>query len=83
MNKCCRNVASVYIGRVKYGSVVKLLAVAATVLCLGTGCGGLYGSQAVSPLMFFLPGLVQAKPVVPQPNTPGQAQTNNIVAKAY
>jgi len=72
-----------YIAKVKFGSVVKVLAMTAAVLCIGTGCGGLYGSQTVSPLMFFLPGFAQTKPTVPQPTAPGQADTNHIVAKAY
>jgi hypothetical protein len=33
---------------------------------MGGGCGGFAASPAISPLMFLLPGLAQAKPAPPQ-----------------
>jgi hypothetical protein len=51
---------------VKVGSITKCLALAAAVIGLGTGCSGINATQSFSPLMFFLPGLVENKPVPPQ-----------------
>jgi len=51
---------------VRVGSITKCLALAAVVLGLGTGCGGIAATQSVSPLMFFLPGLVETRPGSPQ-----------------
>jgi hypothetical protein len=45
---------------------MKCLALAAVILGLGTGCGGLATTQTISPLMFFLPGMVETKPASPQ-----------------
>jgi len=45
---------------------MKCLALAAAVLGLGTGCSGINTTQSFSPLMFFLPGLVETRPVSPQ-----------------
>jgi len=45
---------------------MKCVAAAAVVLGLGTGCAGISTTQSFSPLMFFLPGLVEAKPGTPQ-----------------
>ncbi|MBU6402724.1 MAG: hypothetical protein KGS61_20575 [Verrucomicrobia bacterium] len=47
-------------------------AVVPALLLLGTGCGGFSASPAVSPGMFFLPGLGQAPanpPAAPAPVT--------------
>ena len=46
--------------------MIKCLALAAVVLGLGTGCSGIATTQSFSPLMFFLPGLVETRPVSPQ-----------------
>jgi hypothetical protein len=67
----------------KFGSVVKILAMVSALLLFGAGCGGLYANQSVSPLMFLLPGLAQTKPALPPPPEPGQTETNRIVARAY
>jgi hypothetical protein len=45
---------------------MKCLALAAVVLGLGTGCSGIAATQSFSPLMFFLPGLAEARPASPQ-----------------
>jgi hypothetical protein len=68
---------------VKFGSLVKILAMVSALLVIGTGCGSMYAAPSFSPLMFFLPGLIQTKPALPQPPGPGQTETNQIVAKAY
>jgi hypothetical protein len=68
---------------VKFGSLVKVIAMLAALLLIGTGCGGFYAAPSVSPLMFLLPGLAQAKPAPPQSPAPAPAQTNQIVAQAY
>ena len=51
---------------VRVNSTMKCLALAAVVLGLGTGCSGIATTQSVSPLMFFLPGLVETRPGSPQ-----------------
>ena len=57
--------------------------VPSAVLLLGTGCGGLYAAPSFNPLMFFLPGLVQNKPLVPVPASADLTKTNLAVAQAY
>jgi hypothetical protein len=51
------------------------LAVLAVLLTGAAGCGGVSGSQSVSPASFFLPGLLQ---VTPPPTLEG----TNLVASA-
>jgi hypothetical protein len=51
---------------VKVGSILKCLALAAVVLGFATGCSGIATTQTFSPLMFFLPGLVETRPASPQ-----------------
>jgi hypothetical protein len=48
---------------VKVGSIIKCLALASITVGIGTGCSGLNATQSFSPLMFFLPGLAENKPV--------------------
>lgn len=48
------------------------------ILLLGTaGCGGISASKSVSPLDFFLPGLIQNQPQPAQP--PGTATNSTAV----
>jgi hypothetical protein len=72
-----------YTRKVKFGSIAKVLALASALLVIGSGCGGFYAAPSFSPLMFLLPGMVQAKPASPQPPGPGQTETNLTVAQAY
>jgi hypothetical protein len=51
---------------VKAGSIIKCLALAAVIPLIGAGCAGIATTQTISPLMFFLPGLVDTKPNPPQ-----------------
>jgi hypothetical protein len=51
---------------VRVRSIMKCLALAAIVLGVATGCAGIATTQTFSPLMFFLPGLVENKPASPQ-----------------
>jgi hypothetical protein len=44
------------------------LALYPALLLLGAGCGGINASKSVSPLDFFLPGLLQADPPATQPD---------------
>jgi hypothetical protein len=44
------------------------LALGAALLTLTAGCGGINASKSVSPLDFFLPGLLQADPPPAQPD---------------
>ena len=71
-----------YNSRVKFGSLVKVLAMVSALLALGTGCGGFSAAPSVSPLMFLLPGFAQTKPALRQPPVPGQTETNQTVALA-
>ena len=43
------------------------LAILPAIVLLGAGCTGINASGGVSPLSFFLPGLVQNKPAAPAP----------------
>lgn len=54
----------------RLGSLVKSLAVLPVILLVGSGCGGIAASGAVSPLMFLLPGLGQNKTQVPAVTVP-------------
>lgn len=38
-----------------------------SLLVVGTGCSGINTQQTINPLMFFLPGIGQNKPVEKQP----------------
>jgi len=57
---------------------MKCLALGAIVVGLGAGCSGINTTQGVSPLMFFLPGLVQSTPVsrqiIPVKSAPATAR---------
>jgi hypothetical protein len=52
---------------VNLGWFKRTFALAATVLLVGTGCSGINTQQTINPLMFFLPGIGQTKPVEKQP----------------
>jgi len=62
---CCYSVEQSYSRLMRLGSLVKSLAVLPVVLLIGSGCGGIAASGAVSPLMFLLPGLGQNKAQTP------------------
>jgi hypothetical protein len=73
---------------VRVGSITKCLALAAVLGGFCTGCGGIATTQTFSPLMFFLPGLVEARPASPQivpiirTTSPAQIASNRVLAKA-
>jgi hypothetical protein len=71
-----------YTRKVKLGSVAKLMIVVSALPLCGTGCSSISAAPSFSPLMFFLPGLVQTKPPLLQPPVPGQTATNWIMAQA-
>jgi hypothetical protein len=83
INNSCRFLNHPYTAEVKIGSTAKVLAMVSALLFIGTGCGGFYAAPTVNPLMFFLPGMVQSKPTLPQAPVPGQTATNWTVAQAY
>jgi hypothetical protein len=56
--------------------MVKSLLLAAALGLVCAGCGGLSASKSFSPLMFFLPGLGQAKPA-PSPSEPSTLVASN------
>ena len=62
----------------RFGSIVKRLAVLPAILLIGAGCGGIAASEAVSPLMFLLPGLGQNKTQTPAPVAPEQPKSEPI-----
>jgi hypothetical protein len=39
-------------------------------LALGTGCSGIHASKSISPLDFFLPGIMQNETPAPQESIP-------------
>ena len=80
-NSCCRLAIRHYTAKVKFGSLAKILAMAAALLVTGTGCGSIYATQSVSPLMFLLPGLAGTKPALPQPPAPGRTETSLTLAQ--
>ncbi|MEO6184183.1 MAG: hypothetical protein ABIP71_13980 [Verrucomicrobiota bacterium] len=47
---------------VRLNRIYRQLAILPAIVLLGAGCSGINASQGVSPLSFFLPGLVQNKP---------------------
>jgi hypothetical protein len=51
---------------VKVRSMIKCLALLFVTAGIGTGCSGIATSQSFSPLMFFLPGLGETRPVPSQ-----------------
>jgi hypothetical protein len=61
---------------VKVGPVAKSLMLASVIALICAGCGGLSATPAVSPLMFLLPGLGQAKPATPSNAPPTQVAPN-------
>jgi hypothetical protein len=81
-NKGCRFLNLPYSRHVKIGVTASILVSCSALLLLGTGCGGLYASPSLNPLMFFLPGMVQTKPAQPQAPLPGQTATNWTLAQA-
>jgi uncharacterized membrane protein YfcA len=46
--------------------MMKCCALVVVAVGFSTGCGGLAATQSFSPLMFFLPGIAESKPVPPQ-----------------
>jgi hypothetical protein len=61
---------------VRVGLIAKSLLLASAIALIGGGCGGLAATPAISPLMFLLPGLGQAKPAPPQNVEPTQVASN-------
>jgi hypothetical protein len=45
-----------------------------------SGCGGINGSQSVSPLDFFLPGIIKNSPPVNNPVPLAGLDASNVVA---
>jgi hypothetical protein len=52
------------------------LLLALVIPLIGGGCAGISATPAISPLMFLLPGLGQAKPA-PPPNAPSTQMAAN------
>jgi hypothetical protein len=53
------------------------LALLAAFSLLLAGCGGISASRTISPLDFFLPGIIKADPA-PAPRNPGAPVTNTV-----
>jgi len=45
-----------------------------------SGCGGINASQSVSPLDFFLPGIIKNSPAPTAPVPVGGLQDSNVLA---
>lgn len=54
------------------------LAILPAIVLLGAGCSGVNASGGVSPLSFFLPGLVQNKPAAPAAPAPEKVLSNSF-----
>ena len=61
----------------RVGSKVKCLLLALVIPLIGGGCAGISATPAISPLMFLLPGLGQAKPTPPPQNAPPTQLASN------
>jgi hypothetical protein len=61
--------------------MVKLLLLTAVIGLISVGCGGLAATPAISPLMFLLPGLGQAKPAPPQIAPSTQVASNRDLSQ--
>lgn len=79
----CRKAGVHYSKAMKFGTLARIVAMVFALAVVGTGCGGFRATPSFSPLMFFLPGLAQNKPALPEPPAPGQTATNQTVALAY
>ena len=69
--KYCQPNTHSYTRLVKLRWLKGTLAIASVLLLVGTGCTGINTQQTINPLMFFLPGIGQTKPVE-QPVVPTQ-----------
>jgi hypothetical protein len=65
----------------KVGATAGILAVVSALLLLGTGCGGIYANQSVSPLT-FLPMFTRSAPAPAPVPAPALTATNWTVAQA-
>jgi hypothetical protein len=61
----------------RVGSKAKCLLLALVIPLICGGCAGISATPAVSPLMFLLPGLGQAKPTPPSQNAPPTQMASN------
>src|SRR5437588_9874530 len=65
---------------VNLGWITRTFAMVSILLLVGTGCSGINTTQSISPLMFFLPGIGQTKPV--QTEKLAQTPTSTVVETA-
>jgi hypothetical protein len=80
--KYCHPLTRTYTRRVKLGWLSRTLALAVTAIVVGTGCSGINTQQTINPLMFFLPGIGQTKPVEKQPAAAPKTPTSDVVETA-
>jgi hypothetical protein len=66
---------------VRVGSKAKCLLLALVIPLICGGCAGIAATQTISPLMFLLPGLGQAKPAPPQNAPPTQIASNGDLSQ--
>lgn len=66
----------------RFGSIIKKLAVLPAILLIGAGCGGIAATQSISPLMFLLPGIGQNKTPAPVAPSKPQAEPVRVLAQA-
>jgi len=59
---------------------VKIALLLATLAAFGSGCGGVSVHKTVSPLDFFLPGILKNTP--PTPSVPGDTNSVPVLALA-
>jgi hypothetical protein len=66
-----------YTRRVKLTRTVLLAASVSALMLCGVGCGGIQASKSISPLDFFLPGLLHNPPPQQDGMVVKTLQTNN------
>jgi hypothetical protein len=80
--KYCYPLTRSYTRPVKLGWLSRTLALAVTAIFVGTGCSGINTQQTINPLMFFLPGIGQTKPVEKQPAAAPKSPASDVVETA-
>ena len=61
---------------VRAGAIVKTLLLASVIPLIGAGCSGISATPSVSPLMFLMPGIGQARPAPSTNAQPAQVASN-------
>jgi hypothetical protein len=75
--------ASFIVAIVRLNWIFRRLAILPAIILLGAGCSGINASKSISPLDFFLPGLIQNNsPQEKSPSNISQSQPVKVLAQA-